>query len=50
MSTKLSHPYKDHPEPWQWPEERLEEMEELYQWFVINFSPPTQHVNICRFF
>jgi hypothetical protein len=32
MTTKLSHPYKDHPEPWQWPEERVGEIEELYEW------------------
>ena len=36
MSTKLSHPYKDHPEPWQWPEERKDEISELYQWYVKN--------------
>lgn len=32
MTTKLSHPYKDHPESWQWPEERKQEIEELYKW------------------
>lgn len=30
--TTLSHPYKDHSEPWQWPEERNKEIEELFEW------------------
>lgn len=34
MTTKLSHPYKDHPEPWQWPIEREDEVDELYQWYA----------------
>lgn len=38
MSTKLSHPYKDHPEPWQWPKEHQEGIEELYEWWV-----PSEH-------
>lgn len=36
MTLKLSHPYKDHTEPWQWPQERADEIEELYQWYVKN--------------
>lgn len=36
MTMKLSHPYKDHTEPWKWPEERAREIEELYQWYVKN--------------
>jgi hypothetical protein len=32
MTTKLSHPYKDHPEPWQWPKEFEEDIDELYEW------------------
>lgn len=34
MTTQLSHPYKDHKEPWSWPKEYEEDIEELYQWFV----------------
>jgi len=37
MTTKLSHPYKDHPEPWKWPKERENDIEELYQW--LNKQP-----------
>lgn len=36
MTLKLSHPYKDHTEPWKWPQERADEIEELYQWYVKN--------------
>lgn len=34
MATQLSHPYKDHPEPYEWPKERIEEIEEIYEWYV----------------
>lgn len=36
MTTKLSHPYKDHSEPWKWPKEREDEIEELFQWYGKN--------------
>lgn len=36
MTTKFSHPYKDHSEPWQWPKEYLDDIEEIYQWFVVH--------------
>jgi hypothetical protein len=32
MVTKLTHPYKDHPEPFNWDEDRLDEIDELYEW------------------
>lgn len=32
MATKLSHPYKEHPEPYKWPEDKLDEIDELYEW------------------
>lgn len=32
MTTKLSHPYKDHPEPWKWDNDRIDEIEEIYEW------------------
>lgn len=35
MTTKLSHPYKDHPEPWQWPKEYTDDIEEIYEWFAF---------------
>lgn len=41
MATKLSHPYKDHSEPWQWPKERDEEIEEIYQWYASSCRCPT---------
>lgn len=39
--TSLSHPYKDHSDAWQWPEERNKEIEELYEWwdFHMLFQP-----------
>lgn len=30
--TTLSHPYKEHPEPYLWPEDRVKEIEEFYEW------------------
>lgn len=40
MTTKLSHPYKDHPEPWQWPKEYTDDIEEIYEWFALSHVGP----------
>lgn len=32
LVTKLTHPYKNHPEPFKWDEDRLDEIDELYEW------------------
>lgn len=32
MNPQISHPYKDHPEPYKWPDDKHDEIEELYEW------------------
>lgn len=32
MNPKFSHPYKDHPEPLNWPDDKHDEIDELYEW------------------
>jgi hypothetical protein len=32
MTTQLAHPYKDHPEPYKWVEEKIDDIDELFEW------------------
>ena len=32
MNPKLSHPYKDHSEPFEWADDKLDDIDELYEW------------------
>jgi hypothetical protein len=38
LVTKSTHPYKNHPEPLKWDEDRLDEIDELYEWYVNRIS------------
>jgi hypothetical protein len=47
--TTLSHPYKDHPEPYLWPEDKVQQIEEFYEWMQTqprfpNFSKNHAHL------
>jgi hypothetical protein len=33
--TSLSHPYKDHPENYRWPEDKVQDVENFYEWCVL---------------
>lgn len=32
LVTKKAHPYKNHAEPFNWDEDRLDDIDELYDW------------------
>lgn len=38
MNTQYNHPYKDHAEPFKWAEDKQDEIDELYEWYVSEWN------------
>ena len=38
MNPKFSHPYKDHSEPYQWDDDKIDDIDELHEWWVVRLD------------